>query len=113
MNKSRIIEIVKEITAAYFGISIEDLESKERTRARTVPRNIAIYILSEVFRFKYGEIHKHFKRDRSTIYHAIEVMEYDLLTVKRIKVDYDIILREVNRELNINEEINTKCLLIA
>jgi hypothetical protein len=99
MIKSNIIDTVKKITIDHFGITLEELESKTRTRERTIPRNIAIYILSEKFGFKPAELHTHFKKDRSTIYHAVEVMQQDLLTVRHIRVDFEAIYKIVAEKL--------------
>jgi hypothetical protein len=95
---SKAIDKVKKLTAEYFGIDVEELSCKERTRVKTIPRNMAIYILYDKFGFKPAELYTHFKKDRSCMYHSIDVMKIDITSVKHIRDDYETLSKIIEQK---------------
>ena len=63
------------------GVSAEALQSARRTKDLTVPRQIAMYLIKEIFGLSLVEIGKMFGgRDHSTVIHSIAKVEDDLKT---------------------------------
>ena len=74
---------IKEMTAKYFNISIEEMDSKKRTKAISRPRQVAMYITRELTEDSLPKIGEDFGgRDHSTVIHAcqkiIEEMEKNI-----------------------------------
>lgn len=67
------IERIQEKVAAYFGLRIEDLKAKKRTRSLAFPRQIAMYLCRELTDFSFPNIGEAFGgRDHTTVMHAYE-----------------------------------------
>ncbi|WP_408955300.1 chromosomal replication initiator protein DnaA [Natroniella sp. ANB-PHB2] len=63
--------LIKEIVAQHYGIRIEDMKSKKRTRAIAFPRQIAMYISRRLTELSLPQIGNRFGgRDHSTVLHA-------------------------------------------
>ena len=71
--------LVKEKVAHSWGVTVEALSSKKRTKEVTVPRQVAMYLIRELLDMPLVEIGKHFGgRDHSTVIHSISKVEEDL-----------------------------------
>lgn len=65
--------------AAAWGVSAEQLQSAKRTKDLTVPRQVAMYLIKELFDLSLVEIGKLFGgRDHSTVIHSISKVEDDI-----------------------------------
>jgi len=65
--------------AQSFGVSVEALASKKRTKDVTAPRQVAMYLIRELLDLPLVEIGKQFGgRDHSTVIHSIQKVEDDL-----------------------------------
>ncbi len=63
---------ILEATAEMFGLSIEDLRGKSRSRPLVTARQIAMYVLREMTDFSYPAIGREFgDRDHTTVMHAV------------------------------------------
>jgi len=72
-------QLVRERVAASFGVSVEGLVSKKRTKELTVPRQVAMYLIRDMLDLPLVEIGKLFGgRDHSTVIHAINKVEEDI-----------------------------------
>jgi chromosomal replication initiator protein len=70
---------VRERVAAAWGVTTEALQSKKRTKDLTVPRQVAMYLIKEMFDLQLVEIGKLFGgRDHSTVIHSIAKVEEDM-----------------------------------
>ena len=71
--------LVKERVAQSWGVPIEALASKKRTKEVTAPRQVAMYLIRELLDLPLVEIGKLFGgRDHSTVIHSIQKVEDDL-----------------------------------
>ena len=71
--------LVRERVAQVFGVSVEALSSKKRTKEVTMPRQVAMYLIRELLDLPLVEIGKLFGgRDHSTVIHSIQKVEEDL-----------------------------------
>ena len=71
--------LVKERVAHSWGVTVEALASKKRTKEVTAPRQVAMYLIRELLDVPLVEIGRLFGgRDHSTVIHSIQKVEEDL-----------------------------------
>ncbi len=83
-------DVVRQRVAAAWGVTTDALQSKKRTKDLTVPRQVAMYLIKDLFDLQLVEIGKLFGgRDHSTVIHSIAKVEEDMSTdpVFRERVD--------------------------
>jgi chromosomal replication initiator protein len=74
-------EEVKRRVAEEWNTTTELLESKKRTKNLTVPRQVAMYLIKEMFDLPLVEIGRLFGgRDHSTVIHSVAKVEEDLVS---------------------------------
>ena len=66
---------VQQVVADYYQISLADLQSKRRDRAFARPRQIAMYLTKALTPLPLPDIALCFKRDQSTVVHAVRTIE--------------------------------------
>ncbi|MFQ5678455.1 MAG: chromosomal replication initiator protein DnaA [Gemmatimonadota bacterium] len=72
-------EEVRGRTAENWGVTVEGLTSKRRTRALTVPRQVAMYLIKTNLDLPYSEIgHLFGGRDHSTVIHSVNKVEAEM-----------------------------------
>jgi chromosomal replication initiator protein len=72
---------VRDKVAQAWGTTSEALQSKKRTKDLTIPRQVAMYLIKEMFDLALVEIGKLFGgRDHSTVIHSIAKVEEDINT---------------------------------
>jgi chromosomal replication initiator protein len=72
---------VRRKVAVAWGVSPEGLQSKKRTKDLTIPRQVAMYLIKDMFDLSLVEIGKLFGgRDHSTVIHSISKVEEELTT---------------------------------
>ena len=72
-NDVQVIDIpyIKKITAKYFNVTTNDLDSKKRTQSVALPRQVAMYLCREFTESSFPKIGENFGgRDHSTVLHA-------------------------------------------
>jgi len=70
---------IRARVAQAWGVSVEALASKRRTKDITVPRQVAMYLIRELLDLPLVEIGRHFGgRDHSTVIHSIQKVEDQL-----------------------------------
>jgi chromosomal replication initiator protein len=74
-------DLVRRKVAEAWGVSAEGLQSKKRTKDLTVPRQVAMYLIKEMFDTPLVEIGRLFGgRDHSTVIHSISKVEEEVAT---------------------------------
>ncbi|HEX8431213.1 MAG TPA: chromosomal replication initiator protein DnaA [Longimicrobium sp.] len=74
-------ERVRHAVAEAWGTTAEALQSKKRTKDLTVPRQVAMFLIKELFDQSLVEIGKLFGgRDHSTVIHSVAKVEEELRT---------------------------------
>src|SRR5690606_56865 len=72
-------ETIRARVAEYWGVTVDALVSKRRTRELTVPRQVAMYLIRELLDVPLVEIGRLFGgRDHSTVIHSIEKVEQEM-----------------------------------
>ena len=77
-NKSRkiTIDLIKEIVADYYNLTLEDMISKKRTQKIAFPRQIAMYLARELTDNSLPQIGDEFGgRDHTTVIHSYKKIE--------------------------------------
>ena len=65
--------MIQQRVAGEWGVTVEGLQSKTRTKNLTVPRQVAMYLAREVLGLQLVEIGQAFGgRDHSTVIHSLE-----------------------------------------
>ncbi len=65
---------IGELVCAQFRVSLDEVRSKSRKRAVSFPRQVAMYLCRKHTEETLSDIGKVFRRDHSTVMHAIKVM---------------------------------------
>jgi chromosomal replication initiator protein len=77
----RTPEAIRKRVAESFGIPVETLVSRRRTKEVTVPRQVAMYLMRELLDLPLTQIGNQFGgRDHSTVLHSVHKVEQDLET---------------------------------
>lgn len=71
-NKVLTIEMISELIARQFKVSISDMKSRSRKRTLTFPRQVAMYLCRKFTDDSLAEIGRAFNRDHSTVMHSIK-----------------------------------------
>ncbi|HZK19044.1 MAG TPA: chromosomal replication initiator protein DnaA [Clostridia bacterium] len=92
--KQITVSLIQEKVADFYGLKVEDLKAKKRTRSIAFPRQIAMYISRELTDLSLPKIGNRFGgRDHSTVIHA-----YDKIA-KNLKED-DEFKDKINKLIN-------------
>jgi len=72
-------EEIRRRTADEWGVSVDNLISKRRTKQLTVPRQVSMYLIKALLDLPYTEIGGLFGgRDHSTVIHSVNKVEADM-----------------------------------
>ena len=70
------IELVQQIVASFFGVTVDDLKAKKRTQDIANARQIAMYFCRELTDYSFPKIGEAFGgRDHTTVMHAVDKVE--------------------------------------
>ena len=69
------VNSIKKIVGKHFNIKMEDFNSKRKTQSIAWPRQIAMYLTTELTDLSLPEIGREFNRDHSTVVHARDVVK--------------------------------------
>jgi chromosomal replication initiator protein len=74
-------ESIRQCAADEWGVTVDGLVSKKRTKDLTVPRQVAMYLIRELLDLSLVEIGRLFGgRDHSTVIHSITKVEHEVRT---------------------------------
>lgn len=97
-KKEKVIntKLIKEVVAKYFHISIEDLDSKKRTKELAFSRQIAMYIARELTDLSLPKIGEEFGgRDHTTVIHAIKKVESEMSEDTSLHIKVSNLIKEI------------------
>jgi len=69
---------IKKVVANYFNISVTDIDSTERTRSLSTPRQIAMYLCRNLTSLSFTKIAKDFNKDYATVQHACKKIRKEI-----------------------------------
>jgi chromosomal replication initiator protein len=94
------ITTIQQTVAKEWGVTVDGLRSKTRTKTLTVPRQIAMYLTRELLATQLVEIGNAFGgRDHSTVIHSIEKVQQAVSRDSQLKA-------RINRLRGILETFN-------
>ncbi len=89
-------EYIKSVISKKYDITIEDMDSKKRTKAIAYPRQIAMYITRELTDLSLPKIGDVFGgRDHSTVIHAYDKIENDMENDPVFKIEITNLIKEI------------------
>lgn len=90
----KIEKILSAVTKKY-GVSLEELKGKKRSREIALARHIAIYIVRQMTEKSYPEIGKIFNRDHTTVLSSIEVIDKRMKEDVMVESEVNDLMREI------------------
>lgn len=72
------ISQIKKVVCKHFKVSVEDINSKKKSNSIAWPRQVAMYIASELTTLPVTEIGREFNRDHTTILHAKQKVKEEI-----------------------------------
>jgi len=98
-SKSISIDSIQRTVANHFSISDEALRSSKRTKELVLPRHIAMYLSRTLTSSSLNDIGKRFGgKDHSTVHHAIDKMNKDILKDQDTARQVELITRTIKGE---------------
>ena len=95
-KKQITAEYIKSEVAKKYGLNVEDLNSRKRTKAIAYPRQIAMYITRELTDLSLPKIGEVFGgRDHSTVIHAYDKITKDLEDDPIFKIEVTNLIKEI------------------
>ncbi len=90
------IPLIKEVVAKFYGITVEDIDSKKRPKAIAYPRQVAMHLSRELTDLSLPKIGDAFGgRDHTTVIYAYDKIEKDLEMDENFKNDFEKILEKI------------------
>jgi chromosomal replication initiator protein len=97
--KSISIDSIQRTVSNHFSISEEALRSSKRTKELVLPRHIAMYLARTLTASSLNDIGRRFGgKDHSTVHHAIDKMNKDLLKDQDTARQVELITRSIKGE---------------
>ena len=100
-DKAKVLSIggIQRVVAAHFGLKVEDLTAKKRTRNISLPRQIAMYLVRKHTDASLPRIGEEFGgRDHTTVMHACDKIQQDLAS----EPGFALIMRELEDKIKAN-----------
>ena len=72
------ISQIKKVVCKHFKVSVEEINSKKKSNSIAWPRQVAMYIASELTTLPVTEIGREFNRDHTTILHAKQKVKEEI-----------------------------------
>lgn len=69
------VNLIKKVVGKHFNVRMEDFSAKRKTQSVAWPRQIAMYLATELTDLSLPEIGREFNRDHSTVVHARDVVK--------------------------------------
>src|SRR5256884_219841 len=91
------IDRVQEVVARRWGVTPEGLRSKARTKTLTIPRQVAMYLASNMLSMQLVEIGQAFGgRDHSTAIHSVDKVERQMMRDRTFKERVEMARQELS-----------------
>lgn len=93
------IDLIINIVADYFNITVEDILSNKKSNNIALPRQIAMYLCKKLTNHTQDEIGQNIGgRDHSTVIYACKKIDKDVLENPQMKLDIDKLIQLINPE---------------
>jgi hypothetical protein len=99
-DKALILRTIDEAVAHFFGMTINELHQRRRSRAVVVPRQIATYLMKQVFGVSLAQIGRHFGgQNRATVRHSVSKVEVSRHTAIEVELSLCELIQSVERAI--------------
>jgi chromosomal replication initiator protein len=78
---------IQALVAAYYKIPVREMTSSRKHKEVVGPRQVAMYLSAELTPKSLPEIGQRFRRDHTTVIHAIRVVQRRMLEDAEIEAD--------------------------
>src|SRR5574344_1544596 len=93
------IDLLQQIIAEMYNISVEDLKGKKRNTEISVPRQIAMYICRKYINESYPKIGSEFGgKDHTTVMHSVNKISKEVKTNKNLEEEINKIVNRMSVE---------------
>ncbi len=98
-TKAITIDLIQDVVANYYNLSIQELKSQRRTRNVSFPRQIAMYLSRKMTDMSLPKIGDEFGgRDHTTVIHAYEKISKALKTDDSLVGAVKVITKKINNQ---------------
>ena len=94
-EKSVHVNSIKKVVGKHFSIKMEDFNSKRKTQSIAWPRQIAMFLTTELTDLSLPEIGREFNRDHSTVVHARDLVKEKINTDPFFTAEINQIITEI------------------
>lgn len=95
-NRELSVELIQEVVANYYNLSIDDLKGQRRTRNVAMPRQIAMYLSRTLTSTSLPKIGEEFNKDHTTVMHAYTKIHEALASDSALKTTVDNITKKLS-----------------
>ena len=89
------VDKIFEKVAKKYGVTVEDIKGRKRTREIANPRHIAIFIIRKMTDMSYPAIGRLLSRDHTTIMSSLENIESELKSNSLMEIEINDIIKEI------------------
>lgn len=89
---------VKKVVAHHFSITVADIDSVERSRSLSMPRQVAMYLCRTLTDLSYPKIAEIFKKDYSTVHHACIKIAKEITTNSHLESIVEELTEKIQNE---------------
>ena len=89
------VDRILECVSRHYGISIEDLKGRSRTRDIANTRHIAIYLIRNLTGMSLPAIGQIFKRDHTTILSSLDTVEKNMKRNPLLEIEIEELAKEI------------------
>ena len=90
------VELIQEVVANYYNLSVDDLKGQRRTRNVAMPRQIAMYLSRTLTSTSLPKIGEEFNKDHTTVMHAYTKIHEALASDSALKTTVDNITKKLS-----------------
>ncbi|GAV24077.1 chromosomal replication initiator protein DnaA [Carboxydothermus islandicus] len=91
------IPLIQQVVANFYGLTVDDLKAKKRTKSVAFPRQVAMYLCRELTDASLPKIGEEFGgRDHTTVIHAHEKIQQDLQSDPNLKT----VIRQLTEQIH-------------
>ncbi|MBR6524280.1 MAG: chromosomal replication initiator protein DnaA [Clostridia bacterium] len=94
-QKIYTVDEIKSYVSDYFGITVEDLMSKKKTKEISYARQLAMYICRNLLDLSTPKVGSSFNRDHTTVLHAVDKIGKSIKIDKAVESDYSDIVSNI------------------
>jgi len=100
-NTNISVETIIKVVADYYGLSVKDIKGPKRSKNVMLPRQIAMYIVSELTEYSTTEIGGEFGgRDHTTVMHSVKKMSDSIKVDSGLDSTIQILIKNVKEYKN-------------